>query len=37
MADALVNKRRDTLQVRGAQQQVRLDVLPAVNEVEASK
>jgi outer membrane protein len=37
MADALVNKRRDALQVRGAEQQVRLDVLTAVNSVESSK
>jgi outer membrane protein len=37
MADALVSKRRDALQVRGAQQQVRLDVLTAVNQVKASK
>jgi outer membrane protein TolC len=37
MADALVNKRRDALQVRGAQQQVRLDVLNGVNLVNASK
>jgi outer membrane protein TolC len=37
MADALVNKRRDALQVRGMEQQVRLDVLTAVNSVESSK
>ena len=37
MADALVNKRRDALQVRGSEQQVRLDVLTAVNLVESSK
>ncbi len=37
MADALVTKRRDALQVRGAEQQVRLDVLTAVNMVQASK
>ena len=37
MADALVNKRRDALQVRGAEQQVRLDVLRAVNLVQSSK
>jgi outer membrane protein TolC len=37
MADALVNKRRDALQVRGAEQQVRLDVLTSVNLVESSK
>jgi outer membrane protein len=37
MADALINKRRDALQARGAEQQVRLDVLTAVNQVESSK
>ncbi len=37
MADALVAKRRDALQVRGQQQQVRLDVLTAVNQLNASK
>jgi outer membrane protein TolC len=37
MADALVGKRRDVLQVRGTQQQVRLDVLTTVNLVESSK
>jgi outer membrane protein len=37
MADALVNKRRDALQVRGNEQQVRLDVLTSVNLVESSK
>jgi outer membrane protein len=37
MADALVNKRRDALQVRGVAQQVRLDVLTAVNLVESSR
>jgi outer membrane protein TolC len=37
MADALVNKRRDALQIRGTEQQVRLDVLTAVNLVESSK
>jgi outer membrane protein TolC len=37
MADAIVNKRRDALQVRGSEQQVRLDVLTAVNLVESSK
>jgi outer membrane protein TolC len=36
MADALVTKRRDALQVRGQQQQVRLDVLTAVNQLNAS-
>lgn len=37
MADALVNKRRDSLQVRGSEQQIRLDVLTAVNLVQSSK
>jgi outer membrane protein len=37
MADAIVNKRRDALQVRGVEQQVRLDVLTSVNLVESSK
>jgi outer membrane protein TolC len=37
MADALVGKRRDTLQIRGTTQQVRLDVLTSVNLVESSK
>jgi outer membrane protein TolC len=37
MADALVGKRRDVLQIRGTQQQVRLDVLTTVNLVESSK
>lgn len=37
MADALVSKRRDALQVRGGQQQVRLDVLTGINLVNASK
>jgi outer membrane protein TolC len=37
MADAVVNKRRDTLTVRSTEQQVRLDVLNAVNQVESSK
>jgi outer membrane protein TolC len=37
MADAIVNKRRDALQIRGTEQQVRLDVLTAVNLVESSK
>jgi outer membrane protein TolC len=36
-ADALVNKKRDALTVRNTQQQVRLDVLNAVNQVESSK
>jgi len=37
MADAIINKRRDALQARAAEQQVRLDVLTAVNQVESSK
>ena len=37
MADAIINKRRDALQARGAEQQVRLDVLTAINQVESSK
>jgi outer membrane protein len=37
MADAIVNKRRDALQARNAEQQIRLDVLTAVNLVESSK
>ncbi len=37
MADAMVNKKRDALQVRGVEQQTRLDVLTAVNQVESSK
>jgi len=37
LADALVNKRLDALQVRTAEQTVRLDVLNAVNQVESSK
>ncbi len=37
MADALVGKRRDALQIRGTTQQVRLDVLTSVNLVESSK
>jgi outer membrane protein TolC len=37
MADAIVNKRRDALQVRGNEQQIRLDVLTAVNLVPSSK
>jgi outer membrane protein len=36
MADALVAKKRDSLNVRNVQQQVRLDVLTAVNQVESS-
>ena len=37
LADALVQKRRDALVARTTEQQVRLDVLTAVNQVEASK
>jgi outer membrane protein TolC len=37
LADALVNKKRDTLAVRSVEQTVRLDVLMAVNNVESSK
>jgi outer membrane protein TolC len=37
MADALVAKKRDTLNVRTVQQQVRLDVLTAVNQVESAR
>lgn len=37
MADALVSKKRDALNVRTVRQQVRLDVLTAVSQVESSK
>jgi|HubBroStandDraft_1064217.scaffolds.fasta_scaffold01174_10 outer membrane protein len=37
MADSLVTKKRDTLNVRTVRQQVRLDVLTAVSLVESSK
>ncbi len=37
MADSLVAKKRDTLNVRTVEQQVRLDVLTAVSQVESSK
>jgi outer membrane protein TolC len=37
MADALVTKKRDSLNVRTVRQQVRLDVLTAVSQVESSK
>lgn len=37
LADALVSKKRDALTVRTTEQQIRLDVLTAVNQVEASK
>jgi outer membrane protein TolC len=37
MADSLVTKKRDALNVRTVRQQVRLDVLTAVSQVESSK
>ena len=37
LADALVQKKLDTLQVRTVEQTIRLDVLNAVNQVEAGK
>jgi outer membrane protein TolC len=37
VADALVSKKRDALNVRTVRQQVRLDVLTAVSQVESSK
>jgi outer membrane protein len=37
MADAMVQKKRDTLVVRNTQQQIRLSILNAVNNVESSK
>jgi outer membrane protein len=37
MADAMVAKKRDALNVRTVKQQVRLDVLTAVSQVESSK
>ncbi len=37
LADAVVSKRRDTLQRRSVEQQIRLDVLNAVNQVESSR
>jgi outer membrane protein len=37
MADAIVSKRRDALNVRTTQQQIRLDILQAVSQVESSK
>ena len=37
LADALIAKKRDMLTVRNVQQQVRLDILQAVSQVEASK
>lgn len=37
MADALIQKRRDTLNVRTTQQQIRLSILNAVSNLESSK
>jgi outer membrane protein TolC len=37
MADALINKKRDALNVRTTQQQIRLDILNAVTNLEGSK
>jgi outer membrane protein TolC len=37
LADAMIQKRRDTLQLRNVEQQVRLETLQAVSQVEASK
>jgi len=37
MADALINKKRDALNVRTAQQQIRLDILNSVTNLEGSK
>ena len=37
MADALIQKRLDTLRARNVEQQVRLDVLNAINSLEAAK
>jgi outer membrane protein len=37
LADALVNKKRDAYQVRAAEQQIRQEVLIAMNQVEQSK
>jgi outer membrane protein TolC len=37
LADAMIQKRRDALQVRNVEQQARLEVLQAVSQVEASK
>jgi len=37
LADAMIQKRRDTLEVRNVEQQARLEVLQAVSQVEASK
>ncbi len=37
LADAMVSKKRDTLQVRNTEQTIRLDILSAVNAVESAK
>ncbi|MEO7651830.1 MAG: TolC family protein, partial [Bryobacteraceae bacterium] len=37
LADALINKRRDALQARNTEQQIRLEVVQAVSQVESSK
>ena len=37
MADALIQKKRDALNIRTTEQQVRLDVLTALNQLESSK
>ena len=37
LADAMIQKRRDTLQIRNVEQQTRMEVLQAVSQVEASK
>jgi outer membrane protein len=37
MADAMVQKKRDALTVRNTQQQIRLSILNAVNNLESSK
>jgi outer membrane protein TolC len=37
MADALIQKKRDALNIRTTEQQVRLDVLTAINQLESSK
>jgi outer membrane protein len=37
LADAMIQKKRDMLQVRNVEQQIRLEVLQAVSQVEASK
>jgi outer membrane protein TolC len=37
MADALIQKKRDSLTIRATEQTIRLDILNAVNQVESSK